>query len=54
MLKPDYVIPFKLNKEAAKSGLIKHLSGKRLLPKIFKDENHIRPDKGRLCPVLAV
>ena len=50
MLKPDYVIPFKLNKEAAKSGLIKHLSGKRLLPKIFKDENHIDRIKGVYVP----
>lgn len=30
-LKPDYVIPFKLDKKVAKEGLMKHLSGKRLL-----------------------
>ena len=40
-LKPDYVIPFKLDKKAAKEKLKKHLSGKRLLPKAFKSENHI-------------
>ena len=40
-LKPDLVIPFKLDKKAAKAGLMKHLTGKRLLPKIFKDQNHI-------------
>lgn len=40
-LKPDYVIPFKLDKEAAKEGLRKHLQGKKLLPSVFKDENHI-------------
>lgn len=40
-LKPDYVIPFKLDKKAAKAGLMRHLRGKRLLPKVFKDQNHI-------------
>ena len=45
-LKPDVVIPFKLNKKAAKEGLMKHLTGKRLLPKIFKDQNHIDEIKG--------
>ena len=32
MLKPDYVIPFKLDKKAAKAALTKHYSGKKLLP----------------------
>lgn len=50
-LKPDYVIPFKLNKEAAVNGLKKHLEGKRLLPKVFKDENHIEEIKGVYVPV---
>ena len=45
-LKPDFVIPFKLDKKAAKAGLQKHLTGKRLLPKIFKDQNHIDEIKG--------
>ena len=40
-LRPDILIPFKLDKKAAKAGLIKHLEGKKLLPKIFKDQNHI-------------
>ncbi|MBQ8171064.1 MAG: hypothetical protein IJZ95_03630 [Oscillospiraceae bacterium] len=40
-LRPDYVIPFKFDKEAAKNSLRKHLEGKWLLPKAFKDENHI-------------
>ena len=40
-LRPDLVIPFKLDKKAAKEGLMKHISGKRLLPKVFKDQNHI-------------
>lgn len=49
-LKPDLVIPFKLDKAAAKEGLMKHLSKKRLLPKIFKSENHIDEIKGIYVP----
>ena len=50
-LKPDYVIPFKLDKNAAMAALKKHTSGKRLLPKVFADENHIREVKGVYVPV---
>lgn len=49
-LKPDYVIPFKLDKEAAKAALRKHMSGKKLLPKQFKDENHLDEIKGVYVP----
>lgn len=49
-LKPDYVIPFKLDKKAALEGLKKHLTGKRLLPKVFKDENHLDEVKGVYVP----
>ncbi len=49
-LKPDYVIPFKLNKEDAKKGFLNHLKGKRLLPKVFKDENHIDEIKSIYVP----
>ncbi len=49
-LKPDLVIPFKLDKKAAKANLMKHLTGKRLLPKIFKDQNHIDEIKGVYVP----
>lgn len=49
-LRPDYVIPFKLDKKAAKEGLMKHLQGKRLLPKVFKDENHVDEIKGIYVP----
>lgn len=49
-LRPDYVIPFKLDKAAAKEALKKHYEGKRLLPKIFKDENHIDEVKGVYVP----
>ena len=49
-LKPDYVIPFKLDKKAAKEKLKEHLKGKRLLPKAFKSENHISEIKGIYVP----
>lgn len=50
VLKPDYVIPFKLDKKAAKEALQKHYGGKRLLPKVFKDQNHIDEVKGVYVP----
>ncbi len=49
-LKPDYIIPFKLDKKSSKEGLLKHLKGKLLLPKVFKDENHIDEVKGVYVP----
>jgi DNA-directed RNA polymerase subunit RPC12/RpoP len=49
-LKPDLVIPFKLDKKAAMEALKKHYSGKRLLPKVFKDENRIKEVKGLYVP----
>lgn len=49
-LKPDLVIPFQLDKEAAKAALAKHLSGKPLLPKVFKSENKINEIKGVYVP----
>jgi len=49
-LKPDYIIPFKLDKKAAKEGLKRHLKGKHFLPKVFKDENHIDEIKSIYVP----
>ena len=49
-LKPDYVIPFKLDKNAAKEKYKQHISGKFLLPKFFKNENHIDEIKGIYVP----
>ena len=49
-LRPDYIIPFKLDKKAAKAALMKHYDGKRLLPKVFKDQNHIDEIKGVYVP----
>lgn len=50
-LKPDYVIPFQVDKQAAKAALKQHYSGKRFLPKVFNDENHIDEIKGIYVPV---
>lgn len=49
-LKPELVIPFKLDKEAAKAKFSEHLKGKKLLPKVFKTENHIDEIKGIYVP----
>ncbi|MCR5374178.1 MAG: hypothetical protein K6E39_02240 [Lachnospiraceae bacterium] len=50
LLKPDLVIPFKLDKKAAKAKLLEHYKGKKLLPKTFRDENHLDEIKGVYVP----
>ena len=50
-LKPDLVIPFKLDKKAALAALKRHYEGKKLLPKVFKDENHLQEIQGVYVPV---
>ncbi len=49
-LKPDFVIPFKLDKNYAKQALRNHYKGKILLPKEFKDQNRIDEIKGVYVP----
>ena len=49
-LKPDFVIPFKLDKEAAKAALKKHINSKKLVPKLFKSDNHLDEIKGIYVP----
>jgi len=49
-LKPDCVIPFKLDKKDAIAALKKHYCGKKLLPKVFQDQNHIEEVKGIYVP----
>jgi len=49
-LRPDLIIPFKLDKKAAKEGFEKHLMGKKLLPPVFKTQNHIDEIKGVYVP----
>ena len=48
--KPDYVIPFKLDKKAAMEALQKHYKGKPFLPKSFAAQNHIEEIKGVYVP----
>ena len=50
-LKPDLVIPFQVDKKAAIAALNNHYKGKLLLPKVFKDQNHIEEVKGLYVPV---
>lgn len=50
LLKPEFIIPFKLDKKAAKEGLERHLSSKRFLPDVFKDQNHLEEVKGIYVP----
>lgn len=49
-LKPDYVLPFKLDKAAAIAALKKHYKGKKFLSKSFSDNNHIEEIKGVYVP----
>jgi len=50
MLRPDFVIPFKMDKEAAKTALKNHYKGKKFLPKSFSQENRIDEIKGMYVP----
>lgn len=50
VLRPDYVIPFKLDKKAAKDALKKFYKGKLLLPKAFREENNIDKITGVYVP----
>lgn len=50
VLKPDYVLPFKLNKEDAIKALKKHYRKKILLPSTFSKANHLEEIKGMYVP----
>ena len=50
VLKPDYVIPFKLDKEQAKAKLKEYTSKKRFAPKSFSSENRLEEIKGLYVP----
>lgn len=50
MLRPKYVIPFKMDKKEAKNKLVGYCSGKKLLPDTFTEENHIDEIKGVYVP----
>ncbi len=49
-LKPDLVLPFKLDKKAAVAALKKHYSKKLLLPRAFSEGNHLEEVKGLYVP----
>ncbi len=49
-LKPDYIIPFKLNQDQAQSQLRNFYRGKKFLPKVFSSENQIKEIKGIYVP----
>jgi len=48
--KPDYIIPFKLDKNQAKIKYKSFVKSKKLLPKNFIEENHIDEIKGVYVP----
>lgn len=50
MLKPDYVIPFKLGRDEAIAALKGYYEGKRLLPDDFTAGNHIEEMQGVYVP----
>ena len=50
LLKPDYVIPFKLEKKAAVEALKNFYLKKRLLPDFFKEENRVNNVQGVYFP----
>lgn len=49
-MKPDYVIPFKLDKKAAVAALKKHYSKKFFLPRAFSSGNHLEEVQGIYAP----
>ena len=49
-LMPDLIVPFRLDKEAAKNALREHFRGKKLLPRAFSEENHLDEIKGVYVP----
>ena len=49
-LKPEFVIPFKLDKKAAKDKLRAYVKGKKFAPKEFESENKLDEIKGVYVP----
>ena len=50
-LKPDVVIPFKIAKNDAIAALSRHYKGKRLLPRVFRDQNYVKQITPVFVPV---
>ena len=51
MQRPELVLPFVLDKNAAKAALKKYYRGKRFLPSAFSAQNHIEEIKGVYVPL---
>ncbi len=49
-LRPERVLPFQVTKEEAIAALKKHYLDKKLLPSVFKEENHLEEVKGVYVP----
>ena len=49
-LKPDYVIPYKLDKEHAIEALKRYYKGKKFLPNAFARDNHLQEVQGVYVP----
>ncbi|MDD6160468.1 MAG: hypothetical protein PUB51_04990, partial [Oscillospiraceae bacterium] len=49
-LRPDYVIPFKLDKKAAIAALKEHYKKRPFLPRAFSDRNHLEEIRGVYVP----
>ncbi len=50
LLRPDFVIPFALDKEQAKMALSGHLKGKKLLPRSFTESHYVDSIQGVYVP----
>lgn len=48
--KPDYIIPFKYDKNQAIDAMKKFYEKKKFLPSVFKDQNHLEEIKGIYVP----
>jgi len=48
--RPDYIIPFRLNKKQAVAQFKKHLRDKKLLPRVFKSDAKINECRGIYVP----
>lgn len=49
-LRPDYIIPFKMDKEKAKENYLSLIKKNKYIPKNFKNEKHIEEFKGVYVP----
>ncbi len=49
-LRPDYVIPFRLDKEAAVAALRQYYRKRLLLPRAFSEKNHLQEAQGVYVP----